>query len=334
MAAKKSSKYPYLWADGTYHSIPYEKHVQNRGTPIAPPPGSYDPNLDVQEGQANLGYEQLGENLGITKDRALDAYGFGLAGLNLQGTRNQEDYGTAKNLTERGYARQGADLSTALAQGTEDYGTNIADLQRQFQRLGVAQAEGQRAAGAMAGSGANVQAARKRAENQAIERSPIDTAYNRFKESNALAQGRLGEDKQSDLDALALQLKRGGEDIDIGKGGLTTNLRYANEDYGTQMRQAFDTNTQFAQDIAKLRQAQAGTPVIFRPGSSTPGAGSTQPTGTTAPPTASINQPSTVGNALVAGPNAPRQPGAVRSITTKKKKGRTTRTYGTAVTTA
>src|SRR6185369_2993734 len=179
-----------------------------------------------------------------------------------QGTRNQEDYGTAKNLTERGYARQGADLSTALAQGTEDYGTNIADLQRQFQRLGVAQAEGQRAAGAMAGSGANVQAARKRAENQAIERSPIDTAYNRFKESNALAQGRLGEDKASDLDALALQLKRGGEDITTARGGLITGLRHTNEDVGTQKRQAGDTQTQFNRQLARLRQEQAGTPVI------------------------------------------------------------------------
>jgi len=316
MAKKKSAQYPYLWADGTYHSIPYEQHVQNRGTPIAPPPGSYDPNLDIQGEQSTLGHEQLLENLGITKSRALEDYGIGMAGLDTQGTRNQEDYGTAKNLTERGYARQGADLSTALAQGTEDYGTNIADLQRQFQRLGVAQAEGQRAAGAMAGSGANVQAARKRAENQAIERSPIDTAYNRFKESNALAQGRLGED------------------ITTARGGLITGLRHTNEDVGTQKRQAGDTQTQFNRQLARLRQEQAGTPVIYRPGSSTPGAGSTQPPGTTAPPTASINQPSTVGNALVAGPNAPLQPGAARSITTKKKKGRTTRTYGTAVTTA
>jgi hypothetical protein len=328
MAKKKSDKYPYQWSDGTFHSITEEKHVQNRGKPLSPPPGSYDPNLDIQEGQANRGLGNLLENLDVTGDRALEDYGIGNAAFDVQGKRNQEDYDTAKGLTERGYARQGADLSTALKQGGEDYGTNVAGLQRQYKQLGDQQGGQQRQAGAFAGSGAAIQAARKRVENEAYDRAPIDTAYSRFKEGNALAQTRLGEDQTSDMSTLDRQLHRGEDDITVGRGGLVTGLRRTNEDIGTQGRQAKDENTEFGQDIAKVRQFQAGTPLVFapRPGATSPGA--------TPPPVATTNQPSTVGNSLVAGPNAPRQPGAARSITTTKKKGKKTRTYGTSVTTA
>jgi hypothetical protein len=222
VAKKKSDKYPYQWSDGTFHSITEEKHVQNRGKPLSPPPGSYDPNLDIQEGQANRGLGNLLENLDVTGDRALEDYGIGNAAFDVQGKRNQEDYDTAKGLTERGYARQGADLSTALKQGGEDYGTNVAGLQRQYKQLGDQQGGQQRQAGAFAGSGAAIQAARKRVENEAYDRAPIDTAYSRFKEGNALAQTRLGEDQTSDMSTLDRQLHRGEDDITVGRGGLVT----------------------------------------------------------------------------------------------------------------
>lgn len=325
MAKKKSDKYPYQWSDGTYHSITEEQHVQNRGTPIAPPPGSYDPSLDIQESQADRGLKDLGEDTDLGRERALEDYKFTDTAFDVQGTRNQEDYDTSKSLTERGYARSGADLQTAATQGEQDYGTNLSNLVRQYTQLGTAQGEAQRKAGAQAGSGASIQAARKRAENQALDKAPIDTAYNRFKEANTLAQGRLGEDKTSDLERLALQLKRGGEDITVGKAGNLTGYRRTVKDLGTPLTRAQRENEFYKGDIAKLRQYQADTPVIFRPGSSTPGAG--------VPPTASTNRPATA-STLTAGPNAPRQSGAARTVTTTKKKGKKTRTYGTAVTTA
>jgi hypothetical protein len=325
VAKKKSDKYPYQWADGTYHSITEEQHVQNRGTPIAPPPGSYDPSIDMQGRQADQGLRNLEDNSSVADERALEDYTFGNTAYDVQGTRGKEDYATAKDLAERNYGRAGTDLQTAATQGEQDYGTNLSNLVRQYTQLGTAQGEAQRKAGAMAGSGASIQAARKRAENQTLDKAPIDTAYNRFKESNTLAQGRLGEDKKSDLDSLALQLKRQGEDIEVGKGGLLTTYGRSTKDTARGLQQARDENTGFQQDIAKIRQFQSDTPVIFRPGSSTPGAG--------ASPVASTNPPAAA-NALTAGPNAPRQPGATRTVTTTKKKGKKTRTYGTAVTTA
>lgn len=312
MAKKKSAQYPHQWSDGTWHSVSEEQHIQNRGQPIAPSPGLYDPSLDMQARQANQGFANLTETSKVADERALEDYGFGRQAYDVQGARNEQDYGTAKGLTERNYGRNLTDLQTAATQGETDYGTNLSNLIRQYTRLGTAQGEAQRKAGAFAGSGAGIQAARKRAENQAIEKTPIDTAYNRFKESNALAQGRLGEDKKSELDALALSLKRGGEDITVGRGGLATTYGRTTKDTARGLRQAGDENVGFGLDIAKIRQYQADTPVIFRAGSSTPGAGV---------PQTSI---------LTAGPNAPSQPGTRR---TRTRRGRTV-TYGTGVTTA
>jgi hypothetical protein len=63
-------------------------------------------------------------------------------------------------------------------------------LSRNYAQLQNRQAQGHARAGVM-GGGAVLQAAAKRAANQAIEQAPIDTSYSRFQQDNESALGQL-----------------------------------------------------------------------------------------------------------------------------------------------
>jgi hypothetical protein len=329
MAAKKSKQYPYQWSDGTWHSNTQAQHEQNQikagFTPQKPPSGSYDPDLDAQElaAKASLGdlRQDIDPETGRLSARAQDDLSIALKGLGTQRTRAGEDYKTATSETGRGFDRSLADLIKGRTREGEDYGTSLTNLSRQYQQLGDAQTQSARAAGAMTGSGAAIQAARKRAANELIDKAPIDLAHSRYGEDSTLGESRLGEDRKSATDALDLAYKRSGEDIGGQEKAAGLAFDRQADDWKVQLRRAVQQGDDFSLAIGNQRQYQYGGPQLYTP----------PPKGTTGADV--VSGPGALGGAtdsLIAGPNAPRQPGAIR---TKKKKGRTV-TYGTSVTTA
>lgn len=275
MADQKSAKYPHKWPDGTWHSIPWDqtKRAKETGTPN-PPPGTYDPGLDSSLGQANRGLRDILADIGeggTQRVRAEDDYAVGLGGIQQRRDRNTEDYNTGKTDVETGYNRNLSDLLQARTRGTDDYGTNISTLQRNFANLGTAQGEAQRKAGAMAGSGAAMQAARKRTANEAIERAPIDTAYQRFMADSNTTQGRLGEDKTRSLSGLLTAYTRGDQDLTTEGNQLGLGFTRQGQDWNTQVTRAQREAGAFADDtleakVAQFVQNNPGQPVPFIPG--------------------------------------------------------------------
>ena len=130
-------------------------------------------------------------------------------------TRGAEDFGEQRSDLETSYGRNLSDLLTNRQQTSEDYGTSIANLARNYQRLGNNQAQKSRQMGVGPGQGGfAAQAARKRAENQTIERNPIDTSYNRANAASALSESRLGEDRTESLSDILRSETRYGQDLD------------------------------------------------------------------------------------------------------------------------
>lgn len=189
-------------------------------TPYAPPPipsGSYDPALDAQLYAAQRGYGDTAEDVGTQQLRAGDDYGLNVEDIN------------------RGFTRGTEDLGTARTRGGEDYGRNVAMLTRKYKNIGDVQAQ-QQAGGGVTSGGAMLQAAAKRKANEGLERTDIDTGYNRFLADNTLAGTRLGEDKDIGLGRAALGYGRTTADLgtsllragrELGAFGLDTGAAKA-----------------------------------------------------------------------------------------------------------
>jgi hypothetical protein len=298
----------YDWGDGkgaihTISKADHDKNVAAKNAPPVIPVGTYDPGLDAQERQSQRSLQQQLEDIATGRTRATTDFGLGQAAIDTQ-----------RGQTNQSYQRSLSDLLQQRTRGGEDYQTNLATLQRNYQRLGTSQGEAQRRAGAHAGSGAAVQAARKRSENQALDRAPIQSAYDRFTADSATGEQRLGEDKTATLANMLTQFTRGGEDLNTQLKQLGLNYSRGGDDYTTAEERAGTGAVDFTQDInaAKLSQYLAGGYAPIQPAKIT----------TSVPPR--------VPNTLYAGPDAPVQPGALR---TRKKKGRNV-TYGTSVMTA
>jgi len=275
MAAKKSAKYPHKWPDGTWHSIPWEqtKRARETGTPN-PPQGSYDPALDSALGQSDRGLRDLIADIGeggTQRGRALTDYAAALGQLQQQRTRNQEDYTTGTGNIEQGYQRSLSDLLQQRQRGTQDYGTNVETLNRNYWNLGLAQGEAERKAGAMPGSGAAFQAARKRKANLATDRAPIDTAYQRFMADSNTTQGRIGEDRTRNLADLLRAYTRGDQDLTTQGGQLSLSYQRQGEDWTQALARAQREAGAFADDtleakVAQFVQNNPGQDVPFIPG--------------------------------------------------------------------
>jgi hypothetical protein len=158
----------------------------------APPPGTYDPALDAQLGQAGRGYLDLRQD--IERDTG----------------RREDDYLRGRNDLTRQFGESQFDLNRARQYQGEDYGRGVAGLERSYLRLGDAQRQQGNAAGV--GGGYLAQARRKRAENMAWDRQPLDTQNARALEGFATSEQRLGEGRDRGLGELALGQQRYGED--------------------------------------------------------------------------------------------------------------------------
>lgn len=246
------------------------------GVPTSPPPGTYDPAIDAQVGQAGRGLSDLlsdyirdyGEPGTALGGRAGQDYGIGREGVerNLGWGLEDVNRGADRSLADlqRGSGRTLADLLRDRGRAGEDYGENIAGLQRGFAQLGAAQAQAARAAGVQ-GGGALAQALAKRQANEAIARKPIDTGYQRFGADSAQAEGRVREDT-------ALGESRIGEDRTRATGrlqagasadfaALDRGLLRGTEDAATQLARARRENTQFGLDANAARFYQANIPL-------------------------------------------------------------------------
>jgi hypothetical protein len=204
--------------------------------PSSPPPGSYDPAIDAQVGQAARG---LGD---LLSDYLRD---YGEPGTALGG-RSGEDYTVGKAAIQQGLDRALADLLQGRQRGAEDYGQSVTGLQRGFAQLGAQQTQAARAAGVARG-GALAQALAKRSANEQIARQPLDTNFARFNADSATAEGRVREGAALDFSALDRGLLRGAEDASTG------------------LARAQRENAQFGVDASALRFYQADLPLGGEP---------------------------------------------------------------------
>lgn len=235
-------------------------------TPPLPPAGSYDPALDSQQYAAQRGLLDLSQNIGTANTRGIVDYGLNRDDILRGQTRGNQDLDAQQALLDRGYGRNIQDLQTSHTRGRQDYDRSIQMLQRSYQQLGNRQAQQMRASGVAAG-GAALQAAAKRAQNQAIDRQPLDTNYNRFVHDNTLSQTRAGEDHQTGLDQIGLQRSRLGEDTQLGLGRLALQSAPPDasnpfggrdfQDRTTQLVQAQRENSAFGLDVNAQRYYQA-----------------------------------------------------------------------------
>lgn len=129
--------------------------------PPKPPAGSYDPSLDAAREAAERGYGDLRQDVETAGTRADVDYGLGREGVGRQFGRYEEDYNRNTNL-----------------------------LKQSFDRLRVRQAENTNQLGVLS-QGAALEAAAKRAANQAQEQSQLDTGLGRATEDRDLAYGQL-----------------------------------------------------------------------------------------------------------------------------------------------
>jgi hypothetical protein len=150
--------------------------------PPRPPAGSYDPSLDAAREAAERGYGDLRQD------------------IETAGTRADVDYGLGRESVGRGFGRY-----------EEDYRRNTDMLKQSFQRLAARQGENMNQMGVLNG-GAALEAAAKRAANQAQEQRQLDTGYNRAVEDRDLAYGQLDLGYQRGGIDRTRQLERAGRE--------------------------------------------------------------------------------------------------------------------------
>jgi hypothetical protein len=226
-------------------AAPKKKGFTPFKAPVNPPPGTYDPAIDAQVRAAQRGYGDLGQDYTVGKTRAQDDY--------LTATQNdQTDYQNALGDLTQTHDRSLSDLLLGRTRGTEDYNASVANLDRSYLRLGDQQTQAANAAGVI-GGGALAQALQKRTANEAIDRAPIDTNYNRFLGDSQTQEGRINQDFTTGSSRLQDELNR-------QLGALSLNLDRTYGDQGDQtvaLARAGRENTAFGIDATASRWGQA-----------------------------------------------------------------------------
>lgn len=122
-----------------------------------------------------------------------------------RGTSNTiEDLGTKESRGQANYLLGSEGIARERAEQAEEHQKAVDSLQRGFARLGVRQTEQARGAGVLRG-GAVLQSAAKRAANQQLQQTGLDTAFQR----------QTGADDRQ-LGALTLSRQQEGEDDATG----------------------------------------------------------------------------------------------------------------------
>jgi hypothetical protein len=224
--------------------------------PPLPPAGSYDPGLDSQLAAGGRGLQDLRYDTGIQGGRNRTDYELQRGDVQQGYDRGVQDLGVQRAQTMQGFDRSGQDLATARTRGTEDYNSNVALLQRSYSRLAGQQQQQQNQAGVLRG-GAVLQAAAKRAANEATDRQPLDRNYQRFLGDNTVAGTRLGEDRTAAGTAFDTQGARLGENRDTEFGRLGLQLTRGTEDLTTALSRATREQKALGIDTTAAQAAQA-----------------------------------------------------------------------------
>lgn len=155
--------------------------------PVAPPTGTYDPNLDAQSGAVSRGL------------------GYTLQGIDTAGSRAEEDYGQQKHSLTAGrdqsladllssHTRAGQDFDTSGKRIGEDHATNLATIDRNYQRLGASQAGAAIQQGVATEGGTLAAALKARTANQDIDNTAENTSFGRATDDLNTSRTREGED--------------------------------------------------------------------------------------------------------------------------------------------
>lgn len=215
--------------------------------PVAPPAGTYDPNLDAQLGA-------VGRGLGYT-----------LQGLDTAGSRAEEDYGQAthaltmgrdQSLADllRGHTRAGQDFDVSGRRLGEDHTTNLEGIDRGYQRLGASQAGAAIQQGVATEGGTLAAALKARQANQAIDNAAENRQFGRASEDLSTSRSREGED-------YGTQTGRVSSYYDDPKYGALANAatgyQRGVDDRATQAGQAGLESTAFGLDTGAQKNFQA-----------------------------------------------------------------------------
>jgi hypothetical protein len=240
------------WANAWIKANPGKDPSFLATQPSWPNPGTYDPSFDINRDNSQLGYQRYQNDF----SRDWGELGAGATGgrmgndlqtaLTRQNTQNQW---TRDDITQQSL-RTEQDMFRNFGRGQQDYQTSIADLLANYQRLGNNQAQSMRAAGVAQG-GAAVQAAEKRAANQAHDRAPIDQNWQRYQEDWNSQRSRFQEDQAKRLGMLDTTAGWGTGDLQqqYGRG-----REDALTDYG---RNTYD-NTNYQNGLGRLAYASSG----------------------------------------------------------------------------
>jgi hypothetical protein len=309
----------YDWGDGKgkIHTKSKADHQQavagNKaaaGRVTDPPAGYYDPNLDVQQRDEQRAFDRNTDDLNLTGERAGTDLGLQTKRTGIEKARTGEDFTTGTAAIERGAGRSLSDLLQARTRGGEDYQSSLGNLQRSYERLAGSQGEAARKSGAELTGGVFAQAARKRAENQALDKAPIDLAYQRFTQDSNTSEGRLGEDKKTSLDDLLRSRTRADEDTDWNQDQAVLGYGRTTTDIGTALERSGTDHSNFGQDIKAAKQFQWGGQAIT--GTGAPATTIKAPTPAVAPSPTSSPAPTSITAA----------PGAAGVKTTKRRSGK------------
>ncbi len=159
------------------------------------------------------------EQVNVQSQRALENLGWSKEDVQRGFKRGKEDIQTATEALERSYGRATDDTKKTRNRQATQYVQDLVGLQRQYNRLGGRQSQ-QAASQGVAGGGALMQAMRKRAENQAIDKEPLDRQHGYNMDDAQQSLGRLGEDRGTGLSALARSGQRLGEDTSTNLGRI------------------------------------------------------------------------------------------------------------------
>jgi hypothetical protein len=236
--------------------------------PYQPPssalPGTYDPSLDAQGENANLGFgfqaqdytlnnQRLGNDFATATGRLDQNHQATLSDLLTGLTRAQQDYGT-----QTGYVNQ--DYGTQTGRLGQDYQRNTADLATGYNNLGINQAGAIRASGASEG-GALAQALAKRTANQAHDQSGIDLGYQRGTQDLTTQRDRslagLGMDFSRYQQDNGTQVGRENQNYGNQTYDLGLNYQRQGSDLLTNYQRAGVANDAFQRQINGLKVFQA-----------------------------------------------------------------------------
>ncbi len=159
------------------------------------------------------------EQVNVQAQRALENLGWSREDVQRGFKRGKEDIQTATEALERSYGRATTDTKTARNRQATQYVSDLVGLDRQYNRLGGRQSQ-QAASQGVAGGGALQQAMRKRAENKAIDKEPLDRQHGYNMADAQQSLGRLGEDRGVGLAGLARSGQRLGEDTSTNLGRI------------------------------------------------------------------------------------------------------------------